>query len=586
MSCNIFEKTKLNIMKLTFTSVTLSLLGMAIGLSVSAQTTGDYRTKSPLSGAIWNNAASWQVYDSDLPGWKDAVTPPTSADGVITIRTGDSLVLGIATTIDQVVIESGASLNVYIPIGNPATTFTVANGAGDDIVVNGRLYVSEIGTTLSGAGTILVNAGGTLTLRGNSKLGVTTVSNGLVEVGSATGGVYITGSGISLTNNNMMTWSSGTNANIALQDGGSLINNGTLVHNQGTTTNTNIYALGSGTKLFVNTGTFIKNTSGTLSIPSNLNNSGTIKGVGTITTSGASIINTGTIAPGSSPGLLTVSPSLLGANTGTVEIEITGSGTTAGTDYDRLTLSNNTDLTNTLLNVIDDNSTTPVGTVYTIMTTTGTFSGGAAFIAANTLPSNFGNLTVNTNTVTIEKLAILPVKWGNDLTPLARGNKVELSWSTLQEVNTASFIIEHSTDGSHFSSIGQLPAKGNSNVTASYVFWHNTPDLNKINFYRVKQVDLDGKATYSAIRSVKFTKGKASAVSSFPNPVQNEMILTVQEKGLTITLNNLNGVEVRRWRLEPGAYPINLQELSRGMYQLNVYDNNKRRIDGQKILKL
>ena len=566
-------------MKLTFTSVAFSLLSIAFCLSANAQSDGDYRTKSPILGSAWENAAIWEVYNS---GWTNASTAPNSTDGVITIQAGDSVVLGAAPiNIDQVVVETGAALNVFAPV---TTTITLDNGSGDDIIVNGGVYVSEINTTLSGAGSIIVNSGGIFCLRGNSKLGGSVTSNGHVEIGNTTGGGYITGSGISLTSNNTMEWKSGTNANIALQNGGSLVNNGNFVLNQAIAGNTNIYNLGSGTKQFINTGTFTKNTTGTVTIASNFNNSGTIKGGGIIALTGASVTNTGTIAPGTSPGILRVSPSALGANTGTIDIEFAGPGTTAGTDFDRLDVSGSTDLSSTKLNIID-NASAPTG-VYTIMTaTSGSFS-GSAFAAGSNIPSNFGTPIISGTTVTIEKLSILPVAWGNDLTPLANGNKVQLSWSTLQEVNTSSFVIEYSADGSHFTGIGQLPAQGNSDITAKYTFWHNTPDLNKTNFYRVKQVDLDGKASYSATRSVKFTQGKVAAVTSFPNPVRNELILTVQEKNLTITLNNLNGVEVRRWRLEPGAYPMNLQELSRGVYQLNIYDKNKQRIDGQKIIKL
>lgn len=570
-------------MKLIFTSVVF-LLSIVLSMPVSAQSDGDYRT---VASGNWSSSSIWERYDAMIIDWLPAGTAPTSADGVITIRTGDSLVLGTATTIDQVVIETGAVLNVYIPIGNPATTFTVANGAGDDITVNGKLYVSEISTTLSGAGSILINASGTFYLRGNSKLGASLTSNGHVEIGGlGTGGGYIIGTGITLTSNNTMEWKGGSNVNIALQDGGSLVNNGDFIVNQFIAGNINIYSLGSGTKQFVNTGIFTKNTTGTLTLGAGiLNNSGTIKGSGIISMTGA-VVNTGTIAPGLSPGTLTVSPLLFGANTSTVEIEVTGAGTVAGTDYDQLNTSGATDLTNTTLSMIDDNSTTPVGTVFTIMTSSGTFTGGPAFITANSSLGNFGNLTVNANTVTIEKLALLPVKWGNDFTPLAKNNKVELSWSTLQEVNNGYFVIEYSTDGSHFTGIGQLAGQGNSSLTSHYTFWHNTPNLNKTNFYRIKQVDMDGKATYSVTRSVQFTNGKVKQVTSYPNPVRTELILTVQEKNLLITLNNINGVEVRRWRLEPGTHPMNLQQLSSGMYQLNIYDSKHRKIDGQKIIKL
>jgi hypothetical protein len=82
------------------------------------------------------------------------------------------------------------------------------------------------------------------------------------------------------------------------------------------------------------------------------------------------------------------------------------------------------------------------------------------------------------------------------------GNIVDLNWATGSEYNCESFIIERSNDGIEFSEILQQPASGNS---TSIIFYSNSDEnpFHGINYYRLKQIDFDGKSSYSEIKSAK-----------------------------------------------------------------------------------
>lgn len=83
------------------------------------------------------------------------------------------------------------------------------------------------------------------------------------------------------------------------------------------------------------------------------------------------------------------------------------------------------------------------------------------------------------------------------------GTEALLQWKTEQEENTRDFTIERSTDDKTFTAIGIVAAAGNSNTYHTYSFIDVAPGQYN-NYYRLRQSDLDGKFTYTAIRVVSF----------------------------------------------------------------------------------
>lgn len=72
-------------------------------------------------------------------------------------------------------------------------------------------------------------------------------------------------------------------------------------------------------------------------------------------------------------------------------------------------------------------------------------------------------------------------------------DSILLEWVTATEINNDYFVIEHSIDGFSWNILQELQGAGNSNETLSYSFMHYFP-YNKINYYRLKQIDFDGNS--------------------------------------------------------------------------------------------
>ena len=160
-----------------------------------------------------------------------------------------------------------------------------------------------------------------------------------------------------------------------------------------------------------------------------------------------------------------------------------------------------------------------------------------------------------------------------------------LNWSTLQEKNTSHFMVEHSTDGRQFRSIGTVEAKGNTDLTSEYSFVHRLSKRETVNYYRLKQVDQDGKYVYSLIRTVRVSNGNFKAVQVLQNPVKNTLKLDVQAEDVRVVIHDMNGNVMRSVQLKPGIHDIDLQQMAAGMYHLSVYTNNTR-TDAQRFVKV
>ena len=118
----------------------------------------------------------------------------------------------------------------------------------------------------------------------------------------------------------------------------------------------------------------------------------------------------------------------------------------------------------------------------------------------------------------------LPVKFSS-FTAQTKSQTVVLNWSTAQEQNSCCFIVERSADGAVFESIGKVAARGTSSSLSSYSFSDNHP-LQANAFYRLQELDLDGKKTYSAV--IKTTQEDVTRFTILSNPVQDVMTLNVQ----------------------------------------------------------
>jgi endoglucanase Acf2 len=130
-----------------------------------------------------------------------------------------------------------------------------------------------------------------------------------------------------------------------------------------------------------------------------------------------------------------------------------------------------------------------------------------------------------------------------DFTAQAQTAAVGLAWHTASEVNSARFDVQRSRDGNSFTTLGSVAARGTSTTTAAYTYRDAAlPAGASPLYYRLRQVDLDGTATYSPVRTVVLAK--AGGLALFPNPAHTTATLTGASSGSTVQLLDALGRSV------------------------------------------
>jgi hypothetical protein len=112
---------------------------------------------------------------------------------------------------------------------------------------------------------------------------------------------------------------------------------------------------------------------------------------------------------------------------------------------------------------------------------------------------------------------VLPVDWLY-IKVENRGNHNLVEWATATEVNSDYFEVERKVGSDpSFRSISKVDAAGFSNETRMYDYEDEDIEQSGVYYYRIKEVDFDGRIEYSEILSITIVK-ETTTVSLYPNP--------------------------------------------------------------------
>ena len=181
--------------------------------------------------------------------------------------------------------------------------------------------------------------------------------------------------------------------------------------------------------------------------------------------------------------------------------------------------------------------------------------------------------------------SVLPVNMFN-FGGMIRNSQAYLNWSTAAETNNKGFYVERSKDGKDFASIGFVNGKGNTSQLTNYSY--TDASLKDINvsktYYRLKQVDIDGKSVYSNIIELSLDRlANSGKWTLYPNPVKDRATIEVNLETASkvraqlisrdgkILLNADKGV------LNEGVqqFYVNTQSIAKGSYILKVTIGDK-----------
>ncbi len=143
-----------------------------------------------------------------------------------------------------------------------------------------------------------------------------------------------------------------------------------------------------------------------------------------------------------------------------------------------------------------------------------------------------------------------------------------LKWQTEKEVNTLKFVIEKSTDGIRYNSIGEVAAHNSLSINN-----YNYIDSNLVNgqnYYRLKMIDINGQFTYSPVRSITYNI-KDFDIKIYPNPVVgNRVFITTSSNCLRLELKDAAGKQLKTISASGKQNELNVSGLTKGIYVLII----------------
>lgn len=147
-------------------------------------------------------------------------------------------------------------------------------------------------------------------------------------------------------------------------------------------------------------------------------------------------------------------------------------------------------------------------------------------------------------------------------------NEVSLNWTTLSETNNKGFEIQHSTNTKVWEELGFVAGQGDSRGEINYEFIDKTPENS--NFYRLKQIDFDGRNSYSDIVSVNLNN--ENKIRIYPNPTNDFVYIAGLNSNTDYFIFDKLGKVVNRG-LTNGE--IDVSTINSGVYLLKFNSNSK-----------
>ncbi|MFM2138810.1 MAG: hypothetical protein RJA57_1117, partial [Bacteroidota bacterium] len=204
-------------------------------------------------------------------------------------------------------------------------------------------------------------------------------------------------------------------------------------------------------------------------------------------------------------------------------------------------------------------------------------------------PNSILSVSTGTTGVTLANFGIkllgpLPLSWLGFEATLQADNTVRLDWKTVDELNTQDFIVERSSNGLTWTALGQVAAANQSGIH-NYRFVDAAP-MEGVNYYRIMQRDLDGRFTYSIIRSIRLELPVTIVLS--PNPTPGMLRLQVQGRrasAFEYDLFTIDGMQILHGALTGPVTNIDLSRYAGGTYWLRVVDKTTGQLRSYKIVR-
>ncbi|MDX5423329.1 MAG: T9SS type A sorting domain-containing protein [Hymenobacteraceae bacterium] len=179
-----------------------------------------------------------------------------------------------------------------------------------------------------------------------------------------------------------------------------------------------------------------------------------------------------------------------------------------------------------------------------------------------------------------QMMSVLPVELAY-FSGQSQSGSAKLSWATAMELDNDRFVVERSQDGKAFSRIGEVKGSGNSSIVLKYSFTDTNPAAGT-NYYRLRQVDFDGKEAFSKVVALEFSRQTGAAGASlakvYPTLASDKVSISLASAGrVTINVLDATGKAVAEMAgVTDRELELPVQSLKSGVYFVSVTDGQSR----------
>ena len=212
--------------------------------------------------------------------------------------------------------------------------------------------------------------------------------------------------------------------------------------------------------------------------------------------------------------------------------------------------------------------------------TCGTFSVSIDMAYCNGILCAFDYIRAKSSWITVT--GCLPITLTSFTAKSGSNSNVLIEWTTSSEINNDYFIVERDLGlgSGDWETIGTVKGAGNSNTINNYQFADNQLPITDYRFYyRLKQIDYDGKFTYSKTISITTNNGNntigipsGQAVCVYPNPVKDNLNYQFFSNMVArnIIITDVLGNVLMSEELKSKRGVIDVSLLLQGMYFINI----------------
>jgi len=201
---------------------------------------------------------------------------------------------------------------------------------------------------------------------------------------------------------------------------------------------------------------------------------------------------------------------------------------------------------------------------FTWVPATSGFTGNVVFYVAMASTNSNNNESGDTIYAKAITFNVLPVRW-NSFDAVITGRNVILNWSTASEINNDYFEVERSSDQNAWEIISKVKGSSNSSVIHKYSAYDENVKSGDL-YYRVKQVDFDGRFDYS--KTIKLELDDLSDINIYPVPTTETLHISGAKWVNQINLINSSGTLLKTFRPENYEINIDLSDFKNGIYFL------------------